>query len=60
MTFELHAKPRRQENTQPNMSPQLDKRQRKKKTLLRLGMDALVTAYSRNTNVIMVGAWMLW
>ena len=25
-----------------------------------LGMDALVTVYSWNTNVIMVWAWMLW
>ena len=25
-----------------------------------LGMDALVIVCSRNTNVIMVGAWMLW
>ena len=25
-----------------------------------LGMDALVVACSRNTNVIMVWAWMLW
>ena len=25
-----------------------------------LGMDALLTVFSRNTNVIMVWAWMLW